>query len=111
MKRINNYHDLVAEKERLQQKLTLLKREMNGEIQEIKEKFKPVGTILSLFGGSKEADNGTGKLSLLKMGANFGIDMLVGPKLAKAGWLARVLIPPLLRGISSTVLGKFKKAS
>jgi hypothetical protein len=111
MRSINNHHDLVAEKARLQQKLALLKREMNGEIVEIKEKLKPVTSILSLFtNDSKENENGS-KPSLLKMGANFGIDMLVGPKLAKVGWLARLLVPPLLKGISSTVLNRVKKAS
>jgi hypothetical protein len=115
MKKISNLHDLVSEKQRLQQKLTLLKREMNADVLEIKERFKPVTKIISFFtGGSAENDHGSNgqsnsKSSLLAMGANLGIDLLVGSKLKKAGMLTRLLAPPILRGIASTVINKVKQ--
>lgn len=115
MKKISNLHDLVAERQRLQQKLALLKRDMNSEVNAIKEKFRPVTRIVSFLAGG--SGNGAGevmpsaKTSLLKMGANLGVDLLVGSKLKKAGWFARLVVPPLLRKISSTVISKFKKAS
>ncbi|HMJ71585.1 MAG TPA: hypothetical protein VK508_21970 [Cyclobacteriaceae bacterium] len=115
MKKISNLHDLAAEKQRLQQRLTLLNREMNTDVEEIKERFKPITRIISFFTGqSQHSGNGTQanpKTSLLKMGASLGFDMLVGSKLKKAGWLARLIVPPLLRGISSTVINKVKKTA
>jgi hypothetical protein len=116
MKKINDLHDLVAEKQRLQQKLALLKRDVNSEVLEIKERFKPIARIISFFTGTNGSNGSseagpTAKTSLLKMGANLGVDLLVGSKLKKAGWLARLLVPPLLRSISSTVINKVKKAS
>lgn len=114
MRQIRNYHELVVEKQQAQQRLALLKRDIEGEVSEIKERFRPITRIVSMISGngngngSKIGSNGQ-KDSLLKMGANLGVDLLVGPKLAKAGWIARLLVPPLLRGISSTVINRFKK--
>jgi hypothetical protein len=112
MKKISNLHDLVSEKQRLQQKLTLLKREMNSDIEEIKERFRPVTRIISFLTGGSSAQDNNGqsntKSSLLAMGANLGIDLLVGSKLKKAGMLTRLLAPPILRGIASTVINKVK---
>lgn len=111
MKKISNLHDLLAEKQRLKQKLELLKRDMNAEVTEIKEKVKPVLRIIAfLTGGTAVAAATNGhKSSLLKAGANLGVDLLVGSKLKKAGWLAKMIVPPLLRGISSSVINRFKK--
>jgi hypothetical protein len=113
MKRISDLHGLVAEKQRLEQKLELLKRDMNSEVNEIKEKLKPVIRIVSFLtggsgNGSSEVKSNT-KTSLLKMGANLGVDLLVGSKLKKAGWLTRLVVPPLLRKISSAVINRVKK--
>jgi hypothetical protein len=113
MKKISNLHELSAEKQRLQQRLALLKRELNSDITEIKDRFKPITRIVSLFtgGGDTSGSNGDGepKPSLLKMGTNFGIDLLVGSKLRKAGMLTRLIAPPLMRGIASTVINKIKQ--
>jgi hypothetical protein len=111
MKKINNIHDLLAEKQRLTQKLDLLKRDMSSEVSEIKEKIQPILKVVAFLSGGAAAAavNGTPKRSLLKAGANLGVDLLVGSKLKRAGWLAKMLLPPLLRGISSTVIDKFKK--
>lgn len=111
MKKISNYHDLVAEKHRLNQKIDLLRREIDLEVHEIKERLKPVAKILGLLGVgavAKAASNGTGN-SLLKMGGNLAVDLLVGPKLAKAGLIARVVVPPLLRSVTSRLFSRFKR--
>jgi len=112
MKRISNYHELAAEKQRVQQRLALLKRDVDSEIHEIKEKFKPIAKIVSLLtggnGNSSPSSNGS-KSSLLKMGGNLAVDLLVGPKLARAGLLTRLIVPPILRGISSRIMSRFRK--
>ena len=103
----------MVEKQRLQQKLSLLKRDVNSEVEQLKEKFKPITRIIGFLTGSSNHDtpsaNGTTKTSLLKMGANVGFDLLVGSKLKKAGWLARLIVPPLLRTITSKVINRVKK--
>jgi|ERR1044071_2664508 hypothetical protein len=112
MKKITNYHDLVAEKQRVKQKLALLKRDMNSEIAEIKEKIKPITRIVGFVTGNGHHKPETKKDSLLKMGAAIGMDLLVGPRLAKAGLLTRMVAPPILRGITSNIhkiVGWFKR--
>jgi hypothetical protein len=109
--RINNYHDLVVEKQRVQQRLSLLKRNADHEIHEIKQRLRPVGKIVSFIGGKGNGKDTpeNKKDSFLKMGANLGMELLVGPKLARAGLLTRLVVPPLLRGITSGLINKFRK--
>jgi hypothetical protein len=104
MKKITNYHDLVAEKQRLRQKLDLLKRDMSSEVHEIKEKFSFITKILGFVtgNGNHRAPETKGH-PLLKMGAALGVDLLLGPRLAKAGLLTRMAVPPILRGITSNI--------
>jgi hypothetical protein len=111
MKKISNYHDLVAEKQRVVQRLDLLKRDVENEIHEIKEKYRPLTKIVGLFGNGDSSHNGSGntKQSLLKMGGGLALDLLVGPRLAKAGLITRTVVPPLLRGIYNGVVNRFKK--
>lgn len=110
MRKINNYHDLVVEKERVNQRLALLKRDIDNEVEVIKEKFKPIGKIIGLFGGGNGAKTpDTAKQSLLKMGGNLAVDLIVGPRLAKAGMVTRMVVPPLLRGLYNGVVNRFKK--
>jgi len=112
MTKINNYDDLILEKRRLSQTLLIQKMEINAEIHSLKQKFAPIINLVSLFGGGAAEGTTsvatTGK-SLLKLGANAGIDLLVGPRLAKAGLFAKLAIPFVLRRISSTVLNRFTR--
>lgn len=107
MKKITNYHDLVAEKLRLRQKLALLKRDMSLEVQDIKDKFSFITKIVGFLTGHKDHkshNNGQSRNhTLLKYGAALGVDLLVGPRLAKAGLLTRMAVPPLIRGVASNI--------
>ena len=112
MKKITGYHDLVAEKAHVQQKLALLKRDMHAEIDEIKQRFRPITRIVELVtgnGSSKSPDSDSGKGNLLKMGAALGVDLLVGPRLAKAGLITRMIVPPILRNISKNLINRFRR--
>lgn len=112
MKKISNYHELAAEKQRLQQQLSLLKRDVESEIAEIKEKFRPITKIIGLLGGgngNSTSSNGSTKSTLLKAGGNLAVDLLIGPKLAKAGMITRMIVPPLLRGIATGIINRFRK--
>ena len=108
MKKISNYHDLVAEKQRINQKLALLKRDIDNDIDEIKERFRPITKLVGMLGGGNHTPD-TPKHSLLKAGGSLALDLLVGPKLAKAGVITRAVVPPLLKGIYHSVVNRFKK--
>lgn len=111
MKKISSYRDLVAEKARLRQKISLLRRDIDTEVDEIKERLKPIAKILGLFGvgvAVKAASNGHSNNTLLKMGGNIAVDLLVGPRLRKAGMLTRMIVPPLLRGLTTGIIDRVK---
>lgn len=104
MTKINNYKQLVAERIRIEQELSLQKAQINAEIKEIKDKLKPVTGLLSFFGSSKKQSI---KSSAVEMGANIGIDVLLrNLVLGKAGWITRLVVPFLAKRISSKVIEK-----
>ena len=104
MTRISNYEELRLEKNRLQQHLVLQKSRLKGDIHIIKEKFEPLVYIISLLGIFKKTG---AKNSLLKMGAKAGIELIAHQTLvSKAGWLAKLVVPFLLKGVSSGLIDK-----
>lgn len=106
MTRISNYEELRLEKNRLQQNLILQKSKIKNEIISIKEKLEPLLSIISFLGGFKNKDS---KGSLLKMGAKAGVELLAHQTLlSKAGWLTKLVVPFLLKGISTKVIDKIK---
>lgn len=58
--------------------------------------------VLNIF--KKREPNHT----LLNAATSVGIDLFVGQKLAKAGWFTRLLVPMVLKGVSSLIM-KIKK--
>lgn len=104
MTKISNYKELVAERQRIQLELALQKAQINEEIQEIKDKLKPVTGILSFFNTSKKQSF---KSTAMEVGANIGIDVLLrNTLLGKASWLSRLIIPFIAKKISSKVIEK-----
>lgn len=102
MTRISNYEELVAERIRIQQELSLQKAQINEEIREIKDKLKPVTGLLSFFSSSKKQSF---KSTAMQVGANIGIDVLLrNTLLGKAGWLARLVLPFVAKKVSSKVI-------
>lgn len=104
MTKINNYIELVAQRKRIEQELAIQKAQIQDEIQEIKDKLKPVTGLLSFFNTSKKQSL---KSSAMQVGANIGIDVLLrNTLLGKAGWLARLILPFVAKKISSKVIEK-----
>lgn len=102
MTKISNYEELVAERMRIQQELALQKAQINEEIQEIKDKIKPVTGLLSFFSNSKKQSL---KSTAMQVGANIGIDVLLrNTLLGKAGWLTRLILPFVAKKLSSKVI-------
>lgn len=104
MSRISNYDELVAERIRIQQMLALQKAQLNAEINELKDRLKPVTGLLSFF---KRDKNPSVKSTAMQIGANIGIDVLLrNTLLGRAGWLARLVVPFVAKKISSRIIDK-----
>jgi hypothetical protein len=102
MTKISNYEELVVERMRIQQELSLQKSQINEEIREIKDKLKPVTGLLSFFNSSKKQSF---KSTAMQVGANIGIDVLLrNTLLGKAGWITRLILPFVAKKLSSKVI-------
>lgn len=93
MSRINNYEELMAERKNLEATLRVQKASLNKKLDTLKESFEPLTKVVSFFGGL----NKTPGSSLLKVGTNLAIATLVRGKLAKAGWLTKLILPFILK--------------
>ena len=106
MKKISNYADLVAERVRLEEKLVERKASFRREVDELKAKVAPVTSALRFMGIFKRKPD----QSLLKFGADVGIELLVRNRLlAKSNWITRMIVPFLLKGVTSGALSAVKQ--
>ncbi len=92
MNKLDNFDAVVAERKRLEEELARQTAAMRQEIASIQDRLQPVTKTLSFFSNLGKKNNGSFR-SLLKLGSDVGIDLIVGNKMRKAGWLARVLLP------------------
>jgi hypothetical protein len=109
MNRIKNYEDLVAHRTRLEANLLAQKTYLNNKVARVKERFEPIQKIISFFNGENNSRTKmllqTGS-SLLKIGSSAGIDLLLQKKLAKAGWLTKLVLPFVLRFAAAKTVDK-----
>ncbi len=102
MSRINNYEELVQERKKLEADLMHYGSAIEGEVNAIRRKFEPLTRAVAFFSPSK---NGTPNNKLLEVGTNLGIDLFVLPRfLRKAGWLARTILPVVVKTASSKAM-------
>ena len=107
MSKINNYDDLILERKRLESDLALYKSIITQELDEIKHKVEPITDVVSFFSPSK---NPPANNKLLQAGANLGIELLVRQKfLSKAGWLTKLVVPFILKKVSSRAIEKVQE--
>jgi len=93
MSRINNYEELMAERKNLEATLLVQKASLKKKLDTIKESFEPLTKVISFFSGHNKNPGS----SLLKVGTNLAIATLVRGKLAKTGWLTRLILPFILK--------------
>ena len=109
MNKIKNYDDLVAHRRYLEGNLQTQKAYLNNKVAKVKERFEPFNKVVSFFNGEKNSRSKvllqTGS-SLLKIGSSAGIDMLLQKKLAKAGWLTKLVLPFVLRFAAAKTVDK-----
>jgi hypothetical protein len=102
MSRITNYDELVLERRKLEADLALYKSLINKEVQEFRHKLEPLTNVVTFFTPSK---NPPPNNKLLEVGTNLGIELLVRQKLlAKAGWLTKLVLPFILKKVSSKAI-------
>lgn len=107
MSRINNYQELLSERRLLEAKISSEKAVLKDGLIEIREKLEPFMYLLPVLNIFK--NNGKGN-SLLKGVASLGIDVVFGQHaLSKSNWLTRLLLPMLLKGVSSKLIGGKRK--
>jgi hypothetical protein len=107
MTRITNLEELYVEKQRLLTELRIQKAVIDDEVRQIKDQLAPVRKALGFLGILKKKETDTPTQSLLKTGANIGIDLVGGRVLARAGWLSRLLVPLVAKGLSSKLVTRF----
>ena len=108
MSKINNYEDLILERKRLESELAHYKSIIRRELDEIKQKVEPITDVISFFSSSKNPPTNNNRL--LQAGANLGIELLVRQKLlSKAGWLTKLVLPFILKKVSSRAIEKVQE--
>lgn len=105
MIRINNYEELIVERRRVESEIAEKRLILKAGLQDAKEKLAPFMYLLPILTIFKKKESNH---SLLNAATSVGIDLFVGQKLAKAGWFTRLLVPMVLKGVSSLIM-KTKK--
>jgi hypothetical protein len=102
MTRINNYEELLAERKRVEANIVEQRLTLKAVLQDAKEKLQPFLYLLPILNIFKKKDTTP---SLMSAAAAVGIDLFVGQKLlSKAGWFTRLIVPMMLKGVSSLVM-------
>jgi hypothetical protein len=108
MNKFNTFEEVVNERKRLQADVIRQKSYVRSQMIEIRQRLAPLRNVLSFF--AKFGHNGTGTAgNLLKLGSNIGIDLLVGQKLKKAGWLARMVLPLVMKFTANKSIDAVRK--
>ena len=103
---IRTYEDLLIEKHKLQELLNAQRELIQHDIQDLNKSVKPVLNSVSFLGKFTTRSNSD---LLLGSTTNTLIDLLVKRVfLAKAGWMKRLLIPFVLKNISSHYIADHK---
>jgi hypothetical protein len=98
-KRINSYKELLEEQENLQLQLKNQRELIRGSAGALKDEFKPAFSAMSFLGSLVSRDSTN---PILGTAANSIIDILFKKLLlARAGWIPRVIIPLLVKNMSS----------
>lgn len=99
---ISSYEDLCREQERLTELLKGQRAQIQRDIEELKNEFKPVISLSENV--TKLISRDDGKDPLVAAGTNLGIDILVSRLFSKSNFLLRLVLPAILKNISSHLL-------
>jgi len=97
--KINNYDDLMEEKERLKERLKESKANIKYNIALIKEELNPLSAIKDTAMGAFKKDTSN---PLVQFGIKRGTEFLLGKVLLKrAGWLPKLVVPFVVRELTT----------
>jgi hypothetical protein len=101
---ISSYDDLLAEKERLKEILKIQKVQINKDLDEIREEFRPIVIASEVFGKLVKREDG--KDTLVTTGTNITIDLLISKLFSKSNFVLRLLLPVILKNLTSHYIPK-----
>lgn len=101
---INTYEDLLQEESRLKLKLTLQKAEFRHHYHVLADKLDPVEKIAGIV---KNVTTPNTRNPLVNTGLNLAIDLVLrGFYNSKVGWLPKLVVPFVLKNLSSNLVNK-----
>ncbi len=102
---IQNIDDLVAERARLKNQITISKLKLNKELSLVKEELQPARQVLNYT--KSLLINNYKNNSLVGMGLRFGVNILLrNTVLARASWLTRLVVPYIANNFVSKYVAK-----
>ena len=105
---IRTYEDLLIEKHKLQELLSAQRELIQHDIHDLNKSVKPVINSVSFLGKLTTRSNND---LILGTTSNTLIDLLVKRVfLAKAGWIKRLLVPFVLKNVSSHYIADHKSS-
>ena len=105
---ITSYEDLLQEKQRLQQRLVLQKADFKHHWGVLSDKLSPIEKVAGVVKNLAVPDT---RNPIVNTGLNFGIDLLLrGFYGAKVGWIPKVVVPFVLKNLSSNLVNKNGKS-
>ncbi len=100
---INNFEDLMEEKERLKKRLKARKASIKESFEDIKEEINPFSNMRKTAQGAFSASTTN---PLVKFGIKRASEFLIGKVLLKkAGWLPKLIVPFLVREVATRLIG------
>lgn len=106
--KITSYDALLQEESRLKQRLTLQKSELRHHFHVLTDKLSPVEKIAGVMKNITTPDT---RNPLVNTGLNLAIDLLLrGFYTAKIGWIPKVVVPFVLKNVSSNLVNKRGKS-
>jgi hypothetical protein len=103
-KPITSYEDLCKERERLTELLKAQKIQIQRDVDNLKDEFRPVVNLSENV--SKILSREDGKDPLMTAGTNITIDILVAKLFSKSNFLLKMILPALLKNLSSHYIPK-----
>lgn len=103
--KIETIEDLVAERARLKNQITISRLKLTNEFSIIKEELQPARQIVG-YAKKLLVNNGNRK-SIIGMGLRFGVNALLkNTILYRASWLVRLVVPYIANNVVSNYVAK-----
>lgn len=106
MRKINNLQELKAERIRLRMELATAEDNLKDDLNWFKEEMNPVKVLGNIVSNAFVSKNNGG---LVNNGVRFTIDAVVKNLiLSKAGWITKLVVPFVMKNISSNFIAEKK---